>query len=198
MKKSFVLSTTAILAAAVLVFIGCPGNNPPPDTTAPVLSAGGVSDLFTATGTTATLKFTSGEAGTYYYVVLASSDTAPTVDAIKAASTGIHGTGTALAAENTINVTSLTADATYKAYIVATDSSNNTSNVLTITGINPVEVISISVSATLADITAAVTSAQTAGKITGDGTSLSPYVVPISIDISSTAFVNLYAGIVAA
>ncbi|GHV32618.1 hypothetical protein AGMMS4952_23310 [Spirochaetia bacterium] len=109
-----------------------------PATTTPVLSADSVSDLSTATGTTATLKFTSGEAGTYYYVVLAAGTSAPTAVAVKAASSGIHGTASALAAENTISVTGLTPSSTNTAYIVVEDAAGNLSAVLSITGVNPV------------------------------------------------------------
>jgi hypothetical protein len=53
--------------SAVLTITGVnPVSTTDPDLTAPVLSAGSVSDLSTTEGTTATLKFTSDEAGTYY------------------------------------------------------------------------------------------------------------------------------------
>jgi hypothetical protein len=99
-----------------------------------------VTGLSTATGTTATLQFTSGEAGTYYYMVLAADGTAPTAAAVKSASSGIHGTGAtaAAAAQTTIPVTGLTPSSTYKAYIVVEDTAGNLSTVLTITGVNPV------------------------------------------------------------
>ncbi|GHV82021.1 hypothetical protein AGMMS49991_05790 [Spirochaetia bacterium] len=71
-------------------------------------------------------------------VVLASGVSAPTAAAIKAASSGIHGTASALAAENTIAVTGLTAASTNTAYIVVEDTAGNLSTVLTITGVNPV------------------------------------------------------------
>ncbi|GHV89084.1 hypothetical protein AGMMS50267_14440 [Spirochaetia bacterium] len=105
--------------------------------TAPVLSAGSVSDLSTATGTTATLKFTSGEAGTYYYMVLAASDPVPTAEDVRDADSGIHGTASALAAENAIAVTGLTAASTNTAYIVVEDAEGNLSAVLSINGVNP-------------------------------------------------------------
>ncbi|GHV06448.1 hypothetical protein FACS189485_14980 [Spirochaetia bacterium] len=110
-----------------------------PDTTAPVLSAGSVSDLSTPAGTTATLKFTSNEAGTYYYVVLAASDAAPNAATVKAQGTAIaQGTAAAIAAVNTIPVTGLTPSSTYTAYVVVEDAAVNLSTVLTINGVDPV------------------------------------------------------------
>jgi formylglycine-generating enzyme required for sulfatase activity len=109
------------------------------DTTAPILSAESVSDLTTEAGTTATLKFTSNEAGTYYYVVLASDAAAPNAATVKAQGDAVaKGTAAATASENTINVTGLTAALSYKAYIVVEDEAGNLSTMLTITGVNPV------------------------------------------------------------
>ncbi|GHV88905.1 hypothetical protein AGMMS50267_12650 [Spirochaetia bacterium] len=127
-----------VLAVLVILFTGCPKTTGDDDITAPVLSSGSVSDLSTTAGTTATLKFTSGEAGTYYYVVLAAGGTAPAAAAVKAASSGIHGTASALAAENTIPVTGLTAASTNTAYVVVEDAAGNLSTVLPINGVNPV------------------------------------------------------------
>jgi chitodextrinase len=109
-----------------------------PDTTAPVLSGGSVSNLVTATGTTATLKFTSNEAGTYYYLVLGATTPAPNAEAVKAQGTAeAKGTAATIAGQNPIAVTGLTAGTSYTAYIVAEDTAGNLSAVLSITGVNP-------------------------------------------------------------
>lgn len=100
------------------------------DTTAPVLSAASASAI---TDTTATLNFTSDEAGTYYYLVYAAADAAPDKATVKAQGDAVaKGTGAASAAANTIDVTSLTASTTYKAYVVVEDAANNISDVATI------------------------------------------------------------------
>ncbi|GHU15344.1 hypothetical protein FACS1894163_01730 [Spirochaetia bacterium] len=110
-----------------------------PDTTAPELSAGSVSNLDTSAGTTAALNFTSNEAGTYYYVVLASGASAPNATTVKAQGTAVaKGTAAATAGINTIVVTGLTPGSTYKAYIVVEDAALNPSTLLTITDVNPV------------------------------------------------------------
>jgi len=91
------------------------------DTTAPTLSA--ISCNESATGTT--IRFTSDEAGTYYYLVYAPAAAVPTSSAIKA--TGIS--GTAVADVNSISISGLESSTAYKAYVVVTDSADNTSEV---------------------------------------------------------------------
>ena len=89
------------------------------DTTAPTLTAG------TATRdseTTATVKFTSDEAGEYYYTVVESGATEPT-DIVSGDSANMA------SGENTINLTNLTAGAK-DIYIVAKDAVGNISDVL--------------------------------------------------------------------
>ena len=91
------------------------------DTTAPTLSNG------TATReseTSATVTFTSSEAGTYYYAVVESGATEPT-DIVSGDSANMA------SGENTINLTNLTAGAK-DIYIVAKDAVNNVSDRLTI------------------------------------------------------------------
>lgn len=94
--------------------------NPTVDDTAPALSGG------TATRTsetTATVKFTSSEAGEYFYEVVESGATTPTIDTT--------GTGTACASgENTISLTSLSGAGAKDIYIVAKDAVGNISDVL--------------------------------------------------------------------
>ena len=98
------------------------------DVTAPVLSAQSASSV---TQTTATLNFTSGEAGTYYYLVYASASSAPDTSTIisQGASlpTIVKGTSSATASANTVAVTGLSAGTAYKAYVVVKDSSGNVS-----------------------------------------------------------------------
>ena len=108
------------------------------DMTPPVLSDGTVENLGTEKGTTATLKYkATQEKGTvkYYYLVKDASASVPSMVEIKASDK----TGTASGNPEfyTINLTGLTPNQKYTAYIVMEDASGNTSNILTITDINP-------------------------------------------------------------
>jgi hypothetical protein len=115
-----------------------PPPDPPPDTTAPRLSNGTVSDLVSATGSTARLGFDTDEAGTYYYLVLDSSSTAPDADAVKAQGrAAAEGSGSAAINTNSISTAGLVAGKDYTANIVETDAANNLSNMLTVAGVNP-------------------------------------------------------------
>ncbi|GHV69548.1 hypothetical protein AGMMS49928_12220 [Spirochaetia bacterium] len=109
----------------------------PGDTTAPALSGGRAANLSTATGTTAALKFSSNEAGTYYYTVLPRSDAAPDAAAVKAAGAGIHGSGPATAAANTIDISGLATASLNTAYIAVEDAAGNLSAALAIARVNP-------------------------------------------------------------
>ena len=101
-----------------------------PDTTAPTLSGTSASEV---TQTTATLNFTSDEAGTYYYLVYATAAAAPDAKTIKAlGDAAARGSGMAHAAPNTISVTGLTAATAYKAYVIVEDTAGNDSAVATI------------------------------------------------------------------
>ncbi|SHJ24696.1 Ig-like domain-containing protein, partial [Pseudobutyrivibrio xylanivorans] len=99
------------------------------DETAPTLS------LVSATRTaaeTATLAFTSSEAGTYYYLVLAAAAEAPNAATIKAQGDAVaKGTAAATASANSVSITGLTADTAYKAYVVVEDAAVNISDVST-------------------------------------------------------------------
>jgi len=103
------------------------------DVTAPVLSAQSASSV---TQTTASLNFTSGEAGTYFYLVYPSASSAPdsatVVSQGASAPTVVKGTSSATASANTVSVTGLPAGTAYRAYIVVRDSSGNVSLVSTI------------------------------------------------------------------
>ena len=91
------------------------------DTTAPTLSGGSATrDSENA----ATVRFTSDEAGTYYYAVVESGDTAPTID------TTVAGTSCDTT-EQTISLNNLTAGAK-DIYIVAKDAAGNVSQSLKI------------------------------------------------------------------
>ena len=76
--------------------------------------------------TTATVKFTSSEAGTYYYAVVESGDTAPTIDTTGEGTSCISG-------EQTISLTSLSGAGAKDIYIVAKDAAGNVSQPLKIT-----------------------------------------------------------------
>ena len=93
------------------------------DTTAPTLSGGSATR---DSETSATVKFTSSEAGTYYYAVVESGTTAPTI--------GTSGEGTSCAnGENAISLTTLSGMGAKDIYIVAKDAAENVSQPLKIT-----------------------------------------------------------------
>lgn len=93
------------------------------DITAPTLSAGSATR---DSETTATVKFTSDETGTYYYAVAESGAETPDIDTT--------GTGTAcVSGENTISLTSLSDAGAKDIYIVAKDAAGNVSQPLKIT-----------------------------------------------------------------
>ncbi|MBV5267926.1 MAG: hypothetical protein JZU67_05375, partial [Burkholderiaceae bacterium] len=101
------------------------------DTTAPTLSSTSASSVVS---TTATLNFTSNEAGTSYYLIYASADEAPDAATIAAQGTAVtKSSAAALAAANTSNVTGLIAGTAYKAYVIVKDTADNSSTVSTIT-----------------------------------------------------------------
>lgn len=92
------------------------------DITAPTLSNGSATR---DSETSATVKFTSDEAGTYYYVVAESGAETPDIDTT--------GTGTAcVSGENTISLTSLSDAGAKDIYIVAKDAAENVSQPLKI------------------------------------------------------------------
>jgi sugar lactone lactonase YvrE len=115
-------------------------------TSPPTLSSASAS---TVTTSGATLSFTSDKAGTYYYLVYAAADSAPTSATVKAQGTAVaKGTDAAAASSNTISVTGLSASTDYKAYIVVRDANGSLSDVSaisfstlsaapTVTGISP-------------------------------------------------------------
>jgi hypothetical protein len=112
-----------------------------PDNTAPVLSAGSVEYLITMDRTTATLKFTSNEAGDCYYLVQAAGRAAPLATTVTSsgvtATAATKGSSPATANQNSIPVIGLTMGAKYNAYIVVKDAAGNPSNMLTIPDVNP-------------------------------------------------------------
>lgn len=92
------------------------------DETAPALSNGSATRN---SETTATVKFTSSEAGTYYYEVVESGAATPTI--------GTTGAGTScISGENTISLNSLAGAAAKDIYIVAKDAAGNVSDTLKI------------------------------------------------------------------
>ena len=97
-------------------------SSPTVDTTAPKLSDGSATrDSETA----ATVKFTSDEAGTYYYAVVESNEAAPTIDTTRM--------GTACASgENIISLTTLSGIGAKEIYIVVKDAVGNVSDKLKI------------------------------------------------------------------
>ncbi|MEF3306755.1 hypothetical protein PV407_26815, partial [Paenibacillus sp. GYB003] len=150
--------------------------NPAPDTTAPALSATSASGT-TATGTT--LNFTSDEAGTYYYLVYAAADAAPTAADIEAQGAAVaKGTAAASAGANTASVTGLSASTAYKAYVIVKDAAGNVSSVA-----------EIAVTTTAApDTTAPALSATSASGTTATGTTLN-----FTSDEAGTYYYLVYA-----
>jgi hypothetical protein len=69
----------------------------------------------TATGTTATLKFTSSEAGTYYILVSSAATNAPKTSTTLAEI--YSATGAAALGQNTVALTGMTPDTAYKAHL---------------------------------------------------------------------------------
>ncbi|WP_338125329.1 S-layer homology domain-containing protein [Pseudoflavonifractor phocaeensis] len=96
--------------------------NPIVDAAAPSLSGGSATRI---SETAATLTFTSDEAGDYYYEVVESGETAPTIDTT--------GTGTSCASgANTIFLTTLSGAGAKDLYMVAKDAAGNVSDTLQI------------------------------------------------------------------
>ncbi len=92
------------------------------DTTAPTLSNGSATR---DSETNATVKFTSDEAGTYYYAVVESGAAQPTIDTAGAGNSCTIG-------ENTISLNSLEGASAKDLYIVAKDAAGNVSQPLKI------------------------------------------------------------------
>jgi predicted outer membrane repeat protein len=93
------------------------------DVTAPTVSP--VSPLEIG-GTTGTFSFISSETGEYFYLILADGD-GPVPSDAKIISDGLS--GNAVIGFNTISVTGLNSETSYKIYLVIKDSSGNTSRV---------------------------------------------------------------------
>ena len=89
------------------------------DTAAPTLTGASATR---ESETAATVKFTSNEAGTYYYAVVEHGGAAPAIDTTAAGTTCVNG-------ENTISLTTLTAGAK-DIYIAAKDAAGNESGLL--------------------------------------------------------------------
>ena len=96
------------------------------DSTPPTLSVTSASSI---ASTTATLNFTSDEAGTYYYVIYAAGATAPDAATVAAQGAAIQSTASALAAANTASATGLSPATAYTAYVIVKDSATNASTV---------------------------------------------------------------------
>ncbi|PKM85858.1 MAG: hypothetical protein CVU87_14210, partial [Firmicutes bacterium HGW-Firmicutes-12] len=101
------------------------------DCTAPILSATSSSSV---TATSAGINFASDEAGTYYYLLYAAAEAAPSAATVKAQGVAVKkGTAAALAAANSASISGLTASTPYKAYVIVEDAVGNKSEVSTIT-----------------------------------------------------------------
>jgi hypothetical protein len=186
------LWAAAAALASVVILAGCKnsdggddggGNNG--DTTAPVLSEQSVTDYAdTSDGTTATVNFTSDEAGSYWVVVYASDTAAPADGAALYAgyaNASVKATGNATA--NTVvnaNITGLTRDTAYKAHVTVKDAAGNYSAVWTSEAFTPT-----------ADTTAPVLSEQSVTDYadTADGTTAT---VNFTSDEAGTYYVVVY------
>ena len=86
------------------------------NTSSPTLSNVGASSV---TGATANLNFTSNQEGTYFYLVLAASASAPNAATIIAQGDSVtKGTSSALASANTVAISGLSESTAYKTYLV--------------------------------------------------------------------------------
>lgn len=91
-----------------------------------------LSNFITISKTTTSIKFafTPSQFSTYYYLVKAFGDTAPTIDEIKAQGTAIKkGTGSTTQSPKTISITDLTSNTAYDSYFIIVNSNNQTSNI---------------------------------------------------------------------
>jgi hypothetical protein len=125
------------------------------DTAIPVLSSVSAADYsLTADGTTATLRFTADEPGTYYAVVYFSATSAPAnAAALKTAyDSGVTGdtkavlSGAAAAGVNTVNISGLTKGASYKVHVTAADPALNYAAVKSTPAFVPTKVYNAEVS----------------------------------------------------
>jgi hypothetical protein len=97
------------------------------NTGTPTLSSVSASSV---AGTTANLNFTSNQEGTYFYLVLAASATAPDAATIIAQGTSVtKGTSSALASTNTVAISGLSESTAYKTYLVVRHPAGGTSAV---------------------------------------------------------------------
>jgi hypothetical protein len=133
MKKNIGFWALGVLLVFGFVSIGCdtgtdkPTDGPTGDTTAPVLSLQAVAEYMdTADGDTATVVFTSNEAGSYYVKILDSASAAPNASAL--AGSGLMGSVAANTAQ-TVDITGLTRDLAHKAYVTVKDAAGNYSAV---------------------------------------------------------------------
>jgi hypothetical protein len=117
------------LASASFASCGPPANSG--DVTAPILSAVSASSV---TNTSATLNFTSNEAGTYYYVIYPATQAAPANAGAVVAGTNSTQSGSGSPALGAISkvITGLTRGTAYTAYVVVKDAAGNTSTVSTV------------------------------------------------------------------
>jgi uncharacterized repeat protein (TIGR02543 family) len=100
------------------------------DATAPTLSSTSASSV---TSNSASLNFTSNEAGTYFYLVYAAADSAPSSSTVISQGVALKkGTTSALASSNSVSLTGLTDNTDLKAYVLVRDAAGNVSTVSTI------------------------------------------------------------------
>ena len=96
-----------------------------PDRIAPILTGLKVAPT---SSNSANVSFNTNEAGTYYYVVLESSQAAPTKRQVLAQAAGeFQGTGGMMEGENSFTLTNLHSAKEYKIYMVIEDNAGNTS-----------------------------------------------------------------------
>ena len=127
------------------------------DTTAPTLSLTSASPV-TASG--ATLNFSTNQAGTYYYLVLAAGASAPDAATVKLQGSAVaKATSSATSGANSATLTGLVSETAYKAYLVVEDASGN------ISAVSPI-------SFTTLDATAPTLSETSAPEVSGSGATL--------------------------
>lgn len=135
---------SSVLADNTLVDDLTGGNAVVIDGVAPVLSAESAGDV---TDVTATLNFTSDDAGTYYYLVYLAVDSAPNATTVKAQGVAVaSGTDAVVAGANVAGISGLVSLTNYEAYVVVEDSLANLSAVSAvgfITSASPSDLVSV-------------------------------------------------------
>jgi hypothetical protein len=131
------------------------------------------------TATSILLSFTSDSVGTFYYLVLASADSAPrNTDVVAQGSALFKGTGSVTDLEQTLSISGLSPETTYKIYLVVKDESD------LISGVSTIEVTTTAAPVTPPAPVTVPLSSQSAIAV----------VVPASLEVGKTATLTTTGG----